>query len=395
MDCKSCDGGRHIFCDLYRAGLIGIIGTDSVNGELVQEFPPVGDSLFLDGHALPPSERYLIHPVLNDKIKSKNPQFTQGISRNNIIGFDRPWHEPQTPTRGRVSTPHITFDHVDMAVLAIREDEHRAILSSLGRGVPYPGANRSYTIHTVQHEDGNSIVVAVVRVPRPGPGKAQSTAHSAIEDLDPTWVILQGIAGATPDNDYTLGDVIVGSHLHSFTVGAVKANGQIDFEDEGGHMTPRAEDLIALLPALDAQMAGWESLEGRPVIDPSKASLYGPDDWCARVMSSLVANKTRSAPIALMRGMACSPFLVKNTELLEQWRESARDIAAVEMELAGVYEAARHLNREYSVLAIRGISDIVGLDREDVWTRYAAKAAASYTAKLISQMPPHYFDRPA
>ncbi len=280
-----------------------------------------------------------------------------------------------------------------MVVLAIREDEHRAILSCLGEGVLFPGANRSYTIHDVAHSSGRHLAVAVVRVPRPGPSKAQSTARSAVEDLDPTWIVLQGIGGATPDSDFSLGDVIVGSHLHAFTVGSVKSNGQVDFEDEGGQMAPKAEDLIALLPALEKQLAGWEVLEGRPEIDPGKARLYGPEDWRERVMSSLLANRARQAPIALMRGIASTPFLVKNAELLAQWRRSARDIAAVEMELAGVYEAARHLDREYPILAIRGISDVVGLEREDAWTRYAAKSAAAYTARLISHMPPHYLDR--
>jgi nucleoside phosphorylase len=393
-DCRSCECTRHIFCDLYRAGLIGVVRTDAVNGELVQEFPQVGDGLFVEGNALPKADHYLVHPVLNDRIKSKNPSFAQAISKTNIIGFDRPWVEVADEHAGVevVALPQ-AFTHADFAVLAVREDEHRAILSHLGEGITYAGENRTYTLHEVRHESGRTLIVGVVRVPRPGQNKAQSTARSAIQDLTPTWLVLQGIAGATPDTDFCLGDVIVGSHLHSFTVAAAKSDGKLQFEDEGGHMTPRAEDLIAHLPALERTLCGWEALEGRPRIDLERVRLYGPDGWQGKVVDSLRAAATRQAPIALMRGIASAPFLVKDADLLAQWQASARDIAAVEMELAGVYEAARRPEHEYPVLAIRAISDIVGLEREDPWTRYAARAAASYTAKLIARMPVHFLER--
>jgi len=54
------------------------------------------------------------------------------------------------------------------------------------------------------------------------------------------------------------------------------------------------------------------------------------------------------------------------------------------MELAGVYRAARRMNREYPILAIRGLSDVVGFKRDDRWTKYACHSAASFTHVLIS-----------
>jgi len=54
------------------------------------------------------------------------------------------------------------------------------------------------------------------------------------------------------------------------------------------------------------------------------------------------------------------------------------------MELGGVFFAARQIDREYPVLAIRGISDIVGFKREEQWTKYACATAAAFAYALVS-----------
>jgi hypothetical protein len=76
--------------------------------------------------------------------------------------------------------------------------------------------------------------------------------------------------------------------------------------------------------------------------------------------------------------------LVKNVELVQGWRETARHAAGVEMELGGVYLAARYGGSgKTMVLAIRGISDIVGYKRDPAWTKFACCSAAGFAASLI------------
>jgi hypothetical protein len=76
--------------------------------------------------------------------------------------------------------------------------------------------------------------------------------------------------------------------------------------------------------------------------------------------------------------------LVKDAELLARWQDSARQVVHVETELSGVYEAARTLGREnYPILAVRGLSDIVGFTRDPEWTAYACQTAAAYTVAVL------------
>ncbi len=57
------------------------------------------------------------------------------------------------------------------------------------------------------------------------------------------------------------------------------------------------------------------------------------------------------------------------------------------MEAAGIYEAAQQMNHQYPVMAIRGISDIVGLKRNKRWTEYACQTAAAFAYAFIMTAP--------
>ena len=57
------------------------------------------------------------------------------------------------------------------------------------------------------------------------------------------------------------------------------------------------------------------------------------------------------------------------------------------MELSGVYSAARRMGKEYPILAIRGISDIVGFKRDSAWTKFAFNTAASLFFALLRAVP--------
>jgi hypothetical protein len=70
---------------------------------------------------------------------------------------------------------------------------------------------------------------------------------------------------------------------------------------------------------------------------------------------------------------------------VKQWLSAARQINGIEMELAGVYQAA--WNAQKPVLAIRGISDIVGFKRSPDWTGYACNTAAAFMLAILRYRP--------
>jgi hypothetical protein len=75
---------------------------------------------------------------------------------------------------------------------------------------------------------------------------------------------------------------------------------------------------------------------------------------------------------------------VKDPKLLFPWITSARGILAIEMESAGVHRATRD---KTPMLSIRALSDVVGLKRQDAWTKYACGAAAAFTRAYLRTRP--------
>lgn len=283
---------------------------------------------------------------------------------------------------------------IAFGIITIREDEAEALLdrfetpdSAFGRG--------DYDIGVVTTLEGVEHQFALVRCSNTGQGQAQKAAHDLIEDLAPRLIFLVGIGGAVPSKDFTLGDVVCATRVHDFCVVAALENLPDELDVRGGPMHRNVEKLLSRLPALirKASLEGWNSIDAigcelPQLMVPRKGCdcFYGSIDWEKSVRESLEyhfpeGKKPRSR-LVTARPVASSDALVKDTKTVQQWRQAARAIAAVEMELAGVYIAARS-ETEVPILAVRGISDIVGFKRGEEWTKFACHSAAAFAFVLV------------
>jgi len=82
---------KHVFCALYRVGLLGHVHLDRVRGQWAQRFLRPGEATLEPDGVLPRATHYLVHPVLSDVIGRVNPDFLARIDRFNIVGYGRPW----------------------------------------------------------------------------------------------------------------------------------------------------------------------------------------------------------------------------------------------------------------------------------------------------------------
>ena len=87
---------KHVFCALYRVGLLGYVHHDRIRGEWGQRFLRPGEATLEPIGTLPPATHYLVHPVLTDVIGRVNPAYLQRVDRVNIVGYARPWREVQS-----------------------------------------------------------------------------------------------------------------------------------------------------------------------------------------------------------------------------------------------------------------------------------------------------------
>src|SRR5262249_9114981 len=119
-----------------------------------------------------------------------------------------------------------------------------------------------------------------------------------------------------------------------------------------------------------------------------KGQLEGPPEWQRELRAKLEHHYGKvgapRAPVYAAGPIASSDRLVKDPAVLIPWLTTARNLLAVEMESGGVYRAVRE---GCAMLAIRGISDIVGLKRSDAWTKYACASAAAFTRAFLRTRP--------
>src|SRR5262245_17540143 len=105
---------------------------------------------------------------------------------------------------------------IDFAVITILEEEFEAVLRRFEPRNPVVGGRQSYEYCRLRRSDGRFVTVAIVRAFDQGQSVAQSVARDVIEDLQPRWLVLVGIAGGVPQSEFSLGDVLIASSLHDF-----------------------------------------------------------------------------------------------------------------------------------------------------------------------------------
>jgi nucleoside phosphorylase len=282
---------------------------------------------------------------------------------------------------------------VDIGIVTVRPDEFQGVLRHLQDALTVAGGENLYEYARVSTGRAD-VGIVVCRCPEQGNNKAQTVTRNLLEDLNPQWVFLVGIAGGFPDSEYTLGDVIVANRLHDFSVTAALDDRPAEFDVRGGGMHPDVQKLVAHLPAKPS--ADWANADAIKAKRPKerilkrrdKRKFYGSADWQKKVHECLYAQlsgkSARLTPKLWVAPNASANVLMKDTALATEWKKSARAAATVEMELAGAYEAVSSRNNPARLVAIRGISDIVGYRRSAAWTEYACNTAASFAYSLVS-----------
>ncbi len=280
---------------------------------------------------------------------------------------------------------------VDIGILTIRDDEQRAVINVFpDRAGTVQGAHREYTLRHADAGRGERYTVAVVRQVEQGLGEAQTVARDLIDDLAPRLILVVGIAGGLPSDDVTLGDVVLSTRIHDFTVEARKTGHEATYAATGGPIDKALANAVADLANREDELGDWTSaLPARPPVTWTEdGHFYGPPEWQRELRAKLEHHDPKGAPPRVPRyvagPIASSDRLVKDPAVLIPWLQTARNLLAVEMESGGVYRAVRE---RCPMLAIRGLSDLVGLSRSDAWTKYACTSAAAFTRAFLRTRP--------
>jgi nucleoside phosphorylase len=288
---------------------------------------------------------------------------------------------------------------IDFGILMARQDELEAALDNRFEILDNARGLRTHVITRVATRDGGEYLLSLTRCSDQGHGPAYEVADAIITDLDPQWLIVVGIGGAVPADEFSLGDVLVANVVPDFSLQAANEGKPPTFDLRGGEVHPKVLDLVAHLPTMRNALAGWNTKQSIRVPLPrldlprlNSDALYGPEDWQKKVVASLTRNfpptRKQPRPRRYWTGpIGTSNTLVKDTEFVNALLAGARGAVAVEMETGGARRAARRTDRDYPVLTIRGVSDVIGFKRNPDWTSFACHSAASFLYALIKARP--------
>jgi nucleoside phosphorylase len=283
-----------------------------------------------------------------------------------------------------------SYSAVDIGILTIRDDEFRAVLAAFPNDPGVFKGYREYSLRTADAGSGARYRIAVLRQIEQGNGEAQEAARDLIDDLSPSLLLVVGIAGGLPSDDVTLGDVVLSTRINDYTLEARKWRERSTYNIGGGPVAKSIAASVANLAGRQDELGNWTSvLPERPkVMWTRKDSTYGPKAWRGELKDKLEAHfgdgATPRQPTFIAGAIASSDRLIKDPTVLFPWIQTARHLAAIEMESGGVYRAARD---RCPMMAIRGISDIVGLKRQDSWTKYACSSAAAFARAYLRTRP--------
>jgi nucleoside phosphorylase len=267
-------------------------------------------------------------------------------------------------------------------VITARTDEQRAVNDLIGPIHTFEGHSRTYAVGEVLDEYGEKILVATVKTLGQGPTYAQATANEAIEELRPKIIALVGICGAVPSEDFSLGDVVGCTRFLDYSVGAHLPDGMHQAAGQGAQMDHNVRVMLDNAETFDG-IIDWSAFtEKRPtVVIGDDKNYYGEPLDIVNTRRTLQIKFGPDGSKDGERRFVTGPTvtdasLAKNTEIMKGWQNYARDMKSIEMEIGGVYQAAVRPGYIYPILAVRGISDVVGFRRDPEWTGYACKSAA-------------------
>ena len=222
--------------------------------------------------------------------------------------------------------------------------------------------SRTYFQGIVVADDGETRY-RVVAAMLPGMGNVQAATATAelIQDWNPRYIIMCGIAGGLQRGKQQLGDVVVSTDVIYYELAKLHEHGH-----ERRPVSYPADSLLLDRAKHMHLMSTWRArLPPLPATMPSSATFptvhFGPVASGDKVIAS--AAEARQL-------LALHPKL-----------------AAVEMEGGGVATSAFATARRVGFFMVRAICDFADHAKDDSWQDFAAHAAASFVAQFLTSRP--------
>jgi predicted acylesterase/phospholipase RssA/nucleoside phosphorylase len=290
-----------------------------------------------------------------------------------------------SPNTGTYRGESVQIVETDYAIVTTMEEAYLAVLDQLDRYNLTTNQDRVYARGYITAEDNQSRSVTVVRCTAQGDRKRCGVTRDFVQHIKPRFVFTCGIARGRPSTDCFLGDVVLGDSTHDLTALAEQPHGSMQPSTVSESWEQTMANMLSVLPAVQWLRSGvWGSPEALRVPRPApsqNARLYGSDGLRKRAREAEAAAHERDEPRFMSGPIGFTDSVIPNTEQLSTVMRAPYGLLAVAMKSAGVYHTLMEENVGF--ISVLGINEVVGVERNDAWTRYACATASSFLVALL------------
>ncbi|WP_438035444.1 AAA family ATPase [Sorangium sp. So ce204] len=276
--------------------------------------------------------------------------------------------------------------------MTFREDELEAVLERFPRETTVSRA-RIYSISRLPIEEGESYTVAVTRCVADFPSSdVVGAIDELVQDLAPRLLLIVGIAAGIPSEEVTLGDVVVATAVVKASRKAMRESQPLSIEHMHKDVVKWASSLPVLIssgwnhqeftgpaPSIVHEFAGDVSLKDE--VSLSLKRQFTPPSTLANSIPRVKVGKSRCVAGAIV----ASDYVMSDDDLRSIFNGLRHSVRAVEVKSLNAYGAA-HV-RGLPIMSIRGISEIIGMERDPAWIPYACRVATSFALAFLQARP--------
>jgi len=255
--------------------------------------------------------------------------------------------------RRNIDTSH-NWRPVDVLIMTALHEEKEAVLRLLEDFEPVQvGESFIYYACTLSANNGK-YKVAVTQLARMGNVEAGIHATQAIDELDPTCVLMVGIAAGIRGRA-SLGDVIVSTQILYY---------------EQAKQTPIGPEIRPISIHADRSLL-------------RSAQNCNSSHWCSLVMVANPEQRVSDPPRVCFGPFAVGDKVVADQSYVSELMKLHPKLIGVEMESYGIAAAAANAPTRPRFLAIRGISDFADEQKDDSYRQYASAVAAAFAIGFL------------
>lgn len=194
--------------------------------------------------------------------------------------------------------------------------------------------------------------------------KSSFATQNIINQVNPSRIILVGIAGGVPKDGRYLGDLLVGEQIIYYESGK-----QIQSEHNTSQTRRRYEVYRPAKDLLDVA----KSLNSNWVFS---IKAQRPDGSSGRII-----------PKVHFGVVASGDKVIADSTFIEELQSDWSQLVGVEMESAGAASAAYESNFMQGIFLVKGMCDWADGSKNDTWQEYAAESAACFVVNLLKSAP--------